>query len=43
VTGFEEGLATTVSWYRANRSWWEPIRSGEYRTYYERQYAARLA
>jgi dTDP-glucose 4,6-dehydratase len=39
---FEEGLAETVAWYRANRSWWEPIKSGEYRAYYERQYAARL-
>jgi dTDP-glucose 4,6-dehydratase len=40
---FEEGLAETVAWYRENRSWWEPIKSGEYREYYERQYAARLA
>jgi dTDP-glucose 4,6-dehydratase len=22
---FEQGLAETVSWYRANRSWWEPL------------------
>ena len=40
---FEEGIAETVSWYQDNRSWWEPIKSGEYREYYERQYAARLA
>jgi len=40
---FEEGIAETVAWYRENRSWWEPIKSGEYREYYERQYAARLA
>jgi dTDP-glucose 4,6-dehydratase len=41
---FEEGLAQTVAWYRENRAWWEPIKSGEhYRAYYERQYAARLA
>jgi dTDP-glucose 4,6-dehydratase len=39
---FEEGLRTTVDWYRDNRAWWEPIKSGEYRAYYERQYAARL-
>ena len=39
---FEEGLAETVDWYRANRAWWEPIKSGEYRTYYEEQYASRL-
>jgi dTDP-glucose 4,6-dehydratase len=40
---FEQGIAETVAWYRENRSWWEPIKSGEYREYYERQYAARLA
>jgi dTDP-glucose 4,6-dehydratase len=40
---FEEGLRATVDWYRENRSWWEPIKSGEFRAYYERQYAARLA
>lgn len=40
---FEEGLRETVEWYRDNRAWWEPIKSGEYREYYERQYAVRLA
>jgi dTDP-glucose 4,6-dehydratase len=40
---FEDGLAQTVEWYRANRDWWAPIKSGEYREYYERQYGARLA
>jgi dTDP-glucose 4,6-dehydratase len=40
---FQEGIAETVAWYRAHRSWWEPIKSGEYRAYYEKQYAARLA
>ncbi len=39
----EGGLAETVEWYRANRDWWEPIKSGEYRAYYEQQYAARLS
>ena len=39
---FEEGLADTVSWYAENRAWWEPIKSGDYRAYYERQYAERL-
>jgi dTDP-glucose 4,6-dehydratase len=38
----ETGLAETVEWYRENRAWWEPIKSGEYRAYYEQQYAARL-
>ena len=40
---FEDGLAETVEWYRANREWWEPIKSGEYVEYYRRQYAERLA
>ena len=40
---FEDGLRETVEWYRDNRSWWEPIKSGEFRAYYERQYAARLS
>ena len=37
----ERGLADTVAWYRENRAWWEPIKSGEYRRYYEEQYAER--
>jgi dTDP-glucose 4,6-dehydratase len=36
------GLEETVAWYRDNREWWEPIKSGEYRAYYAQQYAARL-
>jgi len=40
---FEEGLRATVDWYREHRDWWEPIKSGEFRDYYERQYAERLA
>ena len=40
---FEAGLRETVAWYRDNRDWWEPIKSGTYREYYERQYADRLA
>jgi dTDP-glucose 4,6-dehydratase len=36
------GLAQTVAWYREGREWWEPIKSGDYRRYYETQYAARL-
>ena len=38
----ETGLRETVDWYRANRAWWEPIKSGDYRRYYEEQYAERL-
>jgi len=38
----EAGLRETVDWYRSNRDWWEPIKSGDYRRFYEEQYAARL-
>ena len=41
-TGFEEGLAQTVDWYRDNQWWWESIRSGAYREYYERHYGRAL-
>jgi dTDP-glucose 4,6-dehydratase len=40
---FEDGLAATVSWYRDRRGWWEAIKSGAYRDYYDRMYGARLA
>jgi dTDP-glucose 4,6-dehydratase len=40
---FQQGLEQTVDWYRDNEWWWAPIRSGEYRDYYERQYGRKLA
>jgi dTDP-glucose 4,6-dehydratase len=39
---FDQGLARTVAWYRDNAWWWGPIRSGEYRSYYARQYGREL-
>ena len=39
---FADGLKRTVDWYRDNAWWWEPIRSGDYRAYYERQYGRAL-
>jgi dTDP-glucose 4,6-dehydratase len=39
---FEDGLPATVDWYRENEWWWHPIRSGEYREYYERHYGHQL-
>jgi len=39
---FTEGIAATVDWYRRNDWWWEPIRSGDYRDYYQRQYGQEL-
>jgi dTDP-glucose 4,6-dehydratase len=38
VRPFAEALADTVNWYREQRGWWEPIKSGEYLRYYARQY-----
>ncbi|MEZ5079112.1 MAG: dTDP-glucose 4,6-dehydratase [Thermoleophilia bacterium] len=35
---FERGLEETVDWYRGNRDWWEPIKRGDYRAYYDAQY-----
>jgi dTDP-glucose 4,6-dehydratase len=40
---FQEGLERTVAWYRDNEWWWGPIRSGEYRAYYRRQYGRALS
>jgi dTDP-glucose 4,6-dehydratase len=35
---FEQGIASTVSWYEANPEWWRSVKSGEYRRYYDQQY-----
>jgi dTDP-glucose 4,6-dehydratase len=32
------GIAKTVAWYTERRDWWEPIKSGEYREYYQKHY-----
>jgi dTDP-glucose 4,6-dehydratase len=40
-TSFRDGLQKTVEWYKSNRSWWEEIKSGDYRSYYERNYSNR--
>jgi dTDP-glucose 4,6-dehydratase len=39
---FEQGLKDTVDWYRTHEPWWRPIKSGEFRQYYEQQYRRRL-
>ena len=40
---FADGIARTIDWYVANEQWWRPVRSGEWNSYYSRQYADRLA
>ena len=39
---FDEAMERTVRWYADNRWWWEKIKSGDFRSYYERQYGERL-
>jgi len=41
ATAWDEGMAATVQWYRDHETWWRPIKSGEYRQYYEEQYRHR--
>ncbi|MCG3136109.1 MAG: dTDP-glucose 4,6-dehydratase [Planctomycetes bacterium] len=38
----EEGLPALVEWYRSHRAWWDRVKSGAYRGYYEKMYGARL-
>ena len=35
-TDFEDGLAATIDWYRANESWWRPLKDDVEATYAER-------
>ncbi|MFH2030095.1 MAG: dTDP-glucose 4,6-dehydratase [Bacteroidota bacterium] len=35
---FEDAIKSTIDWYLHNKNWWERIISGEYLTYYNKQY-----
>ena len=35
---FDEGLRETIDWYVAQETWWKGIKTGEYLTYYDKQY-----
>ena len=35
---FERGIGETIDWYVANEGWWRRIKTGDYLTYYEKQY-----
>ncbi len=37
----EAAIRRTVRWYRDNEWWWRPIKSGEFRQYYEQMYGKR--
>jgi len=39
--GVQEGLKSTVEWYRAHLEWMEKVRGGEYRNYYDKVYTRR--
>lgn len=38
---FEQGLQDTVDWYRSHADWMNRVKSGEYRQFYELNYASR--
>lgn len=38
---FEEGLEKTVDWYLSNAEWLQNVTSGDYQSYYEKQYTNR--
>jgi len=38
---FDAGLALTAEWYKGNPEWWERIKSGAYRDYYDKMYGSR--
>ena len=35
---FEQGLERTIDWYLANETWLQNVTSGDYQSYYEKQY-----
>jgi dTDP-glucose 4,6-dehydratase len=35
---FDTWLAKTIDWYKTNESWWKAVKSGEYQSYYQKQY-----
>jgi len=39
---FDTAMRETVQWYRNNRQWWEPLKSGEYLEYYKKHYKMEL-
>jgi dTDP-glucose 4,6-dehydratase len=40
-TSFKEGIVKTIEWYKQNRLWWQEIKSGDYLSYYEKNYGRR--
>jgi dTDP-glucose 4,6-dehydratase len=40
-SAWPQALEATVKWYVDNPTWWQHVKSGEYRNYYEKQYGGR--
>ncbi len=40
---FDEGIARTVDWFRANEAWWRAVKGRDWDAWYRQQYADRLA
>jgi len=38
VREFETGLEETINWYMEHTDWWQHVKSGEYKEYYQKQY-----
>ena len=39
---FKGALDRTIAWYRDNESWWQNVKSGDFRKYYEQHYKDKL-
>ncbi len=35
---FDDGIAETVRWYQENEAWWQPLKSGEFWEFYQKNY-----
>ena len=35
---FDAWLAKTIEWYKTNEAWWKAVKTGEYQSYYQKQY-----
>jgi len=38
---FNEGIKTTIEWFKKNEQWWKPLKDGSYKEYYKQQYLER--
>lgn len=38
---FDEGIKTTIEWFKKNEQWWKPLKDGSYQEYYKQQYSER--